>query len=111
MADDATVLLLGAGKEAGTSTNVTSGRLKASQKRTKRAALAIARALVEGPGNSWRARAFEADRRAPPRVQAPRPASSFIGSGIAALLSPTLCIALTLDRDCVVAGSVANTLS
>ena len=39
VADDAAPLLLGARQEAGTSTNVTSGMLNASQVRTKRAAL------------------------------------------------------------------------
>ena len=38
MADDPAPLLLRPGKKAGTSTNVTSGMLNASQKRTKRAA-------------------------------------------------------------------------
>jgi len=40
--DEAAVFLRGAGQEPGTSTKVTIGMLKASQKRTKRAALRLA---------------------------------------------------------------------
>ena len=42
MGDDAAVLLVVPGRKPGTSTNVTSGMLKQSQKRTKRAPLSEA---------------------------------------------------------------------